>query len=194
MIIVQKCNSVFSLHITELSKTQSSLCQKRRLQLSPEHCSDFYADQHGKPIFPYLTAFMSSGPIVVLTLARDDAVAHWKSIIGPANITEAKESHPEWQASDISVCIIHLHCCLYYRKQVIQLICLQLNVLLRLSLSAVPSSGVTMMSPPPPSHSVLSSSTSSDCDYRFCSDQTSYSKNQREKNRSHRLSFFYSYK
>ncbi|XP_013887555.1 nucleoside diphosphate kinase homolog 5 isoform X2 [Austrofundulus limnaeus] len=68
---------------------------QRRLQLSPEQCSDFYADQNGKPIFPSLMDFMSSGPIVALMLARDDAVAHWKSIIGPASITEAKENYPE---------------------------------------------------------------------------------------------------
>ncbi|XP_037531807.1 nucleoside diphosphate kinase homolog 5 [Nematolebias whitei] len=71
------------------------ILQKRMLQLSPEQCSDFYADQYGKLIFPSLTAFMSSGPVVALTLARDDAVARWKSIIGPANITKAKETHPE---------------------------------------------------------------------------------------------------
>nr|XP_020478160.1 nucleoside diphosphate kinase homolog 5 isoform X2 [Monopterus albus] len=68
---------------------------QRRLQLSPEQCSDFYADHYGKLFFPTLTAFMSSGPIVALSLARDNAVAHWKSIIGPVNSTKARESHPE---------------------------------------------------------------------------------------------------
>ncbi|XP_017279692.1 nucleoside diphosphate kinase homolog 5 [Kryptolebias marmoratus] len=71
------------------------ILQKRRLQLSPEQCSDFYADHYGKLTFPSLTAFMSSGPIVALTLARQDAVARWKSLIGPANVTKAKEPHPE---------------------------------------------------------------------------------------------------
>ncbi|XP_026214249.1 nucleoside diphosphate kinase homolog 5 isoform X2 [Anabas testudineus] len=68
---------------------------QRKLQLSPEQCSDFYADQYGKLFFPSLTAFMSSGPIVALTLARDNAIAHWKSIIGPVNSIKAKETHPE---------------------------------------------------------------------------------------------------
>ncbi|KAM4554811.1 nucleoside diphosphate kinase homolog 5 [Odontesthes bonariensis] len=72
-----------------------TVLQKRRLQLSPEQCSDFYADQYGKLFFPSLTAFMSSGPIVALTLARDDAIAHWKTIIGPASITKARETQPE---------------------------------------------------------------------------------------------------
>ncbi|XP_014869107.1 PREDICTED: nucleoside diphosphate kinase homolog 5 [Poecilia mexicana] len=71
------------------------ILQKRRLLLSPEQCSEFYAHQYGKLFFPSLTAFMSSGPIVVMTLARHNAVAHWKSMIGPDNITVAKETDPE---------------------------------------------------------------------------------------------------
>ncbi|KAF7662485.1 hypothetical protein LDENG_00234500 [Lucifuga dentata] len=71
------------------------ILQKRRLQLSPEQCSDFYAEQYGKPLFPSLTAFMSSGPVVALSMARDNAIAHWKDIIGPVNSTKAKETHPE---------------------------------------------------------------------------------------------------
>ncbi|KAF1384598.1 hypothetical protein PFLUV_G00121860 [Perca fluviatilis] len=70
------------------------ILQRRKLQLSPEQCSDFYADQYGKLFFPSLTAFMSSGPIIAMTLARDNAIAHWKSIIGPVNSTKARETHP----------------------------------------------------------------------------------------------------
>ncbi|KAK2849237.1 hypothetical protein Q5P01_009071 [Channa striata] len=71
------------------------ILRKRKLQLSPEQCSDFYADRYGTLFFPSLTAFMSSGPIVAMTLARENAIAHWKSIIGPANSTKAKGTHPE---------------------------------------------------------------------------------------------------
>ncbi|XP_029368774.1 nucleoside diphosphate kinase homolog 5 [Echeneis naucrates] len=76
-------------------KSGFTISQKRKLQLSPEQCSDFYADQYGKIFFPSLTAFMSSGPIIALTLAHNNAVAHWKSIIGPLNINKARETLPE---------------------------------------------------------------------------------------------------
>ncbi|KAM9375594.1 nucleoside diphosphate kinase homolog 5 [Pholidichthys leucotaenia] len=72
-----------------------TILQKRKLQLSPEQCSDFYANQYGRHFFPALTAFMSSGPIVALMLARDNAVGHWKSIIGPVNSCKARKTHPE---------------------------------------------------------------------------------------------------
>ncbi|XP_054648074.1 nucleoside diphosphate kinase homolog 5-like [Dunckerocampus dactyliophorus] len=69
-----------------------TILQKRKLQLSPEQCSDFYIEHHGRLNFPRLTAYMSSGPILALTLARDNAIALWKSIIGPA---KAAEIHPD---------------------------------------------------------------------------------------------------
>ncbi|XP_070692860.1 nucleoside diphosphate kinase homolog 5 [Pempheris klunzingeri] len=76
-------------------KSGFTILQKRRLQLSPEQCSDFYADQYGKLFFPSLTAFMSSSPILAMTLARYNAIAHWKSIMGPVNSIKARETHPE---------------------------------------------------------------------------------------------------
>nr|XP_057919278.1 nucleoside diphosphate kinase homolog 5-like [Doryrhamphus excisus] len=69
-----------------------TILQKRKLHLSPEQCSDFYAEHHGKLNFSKLTAYMSSGPILALTLARDNAIALWKSIIGPA---KPEETHSE---------------------------------------------------------------------------------------------------
>lgn len=83
----------------------SFLQQKRKLQLSPEQCSDFYADQYGKDFFSSLTAFMSSGPIIAMTLARSDAITHWKFVIGPVNSIRARETHPER-----SVCSLKILC------------------------------------------------------------------------------------
>lgn len=96
----------------------SFLLQKRRMLLSPEQCSDFYEDRYGDPTFPTLTAFMSSGPTIALALARSNAVAHWNSIIGPANSIKAKETHPErsvcWIIVQTFIRIQHLFC-LYMR-------------------------------------------------------------------------------
>ncbi|CAB1325216.1 unnamed protein product [Coregonus sp. 'balchen'] len=69
-----------------------TILQKRKLQLSPERCSDFYAEQYGKLFFPSLTAFMSSGPIIALALARDQAIAHWKTIIGPYGTSDLRNA------------------------------------------------------------------------------------------------------
>ncbi|XP_037252498.1 nucleoside diphosphate kinase homolog 5 isoform X2 [Falco rusticolus] len=68
--------------------------QKRKLQLSPEQCSNFYADQYGKGFFPNLTAYMSSGPLVAMILARHCAVSYWKELLGPSNSVTARRTHP----------------------------------------------------------------------------------------------------
>ncbi|TFK09597.1 beta,beta-carotene 15,15'-monooxygenase [Platysternon megacephalum] len=72
-----------------------TIVQKRKLQLSPEQCSNFYADQYGKMFFPNLTAYMSSGPLVAMVLARHNAIAYWKELIGPSNSIRAKETYPD---------------------------------------------------------------------------------------------------
>ncbi|XP_077319173.1 nucleoside diphosphate kinase homolog 5 [Lithobates pipiens] len=71
------------------------IVRKRKVHLSPEQCSDFYSEQYGKMFFPSLTAYMSSGPIIALELARHNAIATWKELMGPSNSLKAKETHPD---------------------------------------------------------------------------------------------------
>uniref|UniRef100_A0ABI7YQN7 NME/NM23 family member 5 n=1 Tax=Felis catus TaxID=9685 RepID=A0ABI7YQN7_FELCA len=69
--------------------------QRRKLHLSPEHCSNFYVEQYGKMFFPNLTAYMSSGPLVAMILARHKAISYWKELLGPSDTLVAKETHPD---------------------------------------------------------------------------------------------------
>ncbi|XP_031980810.1 nucleoside diphosphate kinase homolog 5 isoform X4 [Corvus moneduloides] len=77
------------------------IIQKRKLQLSPEQCSNFYGEQFGKVFFPNLTAYMSSGPIVAMVLARNCAVSYWKELLGPSNSLRARRTHPH---SNLGAC------------------------------------------------------------------------------------------
>ncbi|XP_072115681.1 nucleoside diphosphate kinase homolog 5-like [Mobula birostris] len=70
------------------------IVQKRRLQLSPEQASEFYAEHSCKMVFPSLTTHLCSGLLVALHLARDSAVRHWKDLLGPADPERAKEIQP----------------------------------------------------------------------------------------------------
>ncbi|CAM4616945.1 unnamed protein product [Leuciscus chuanchicus] len=81
-----------------------TILQKRRVQLSPEQCSDFYAEHYGKLYFPHLTAFMSSGPVVALALARHQAIATWKAIMGPVSSIKARETHPDCLRARLGTC------------------------------------------------------------------------------------------
>ena len=70
--------------------------QKRRVQLTPEQASDFYAEHFGKLFFPSLVSYMAYGPIVVLVLARKEAISYWRELIGPTNTEKARQTHPDW--------------------------------------------------------------------------------------------------
>lgn len=72
-----------------------TILQKRRVHLTPEQASDFYAEHYGKLFFPSLVAYMSSGPIIALVLARHSAIGHWRELIGPTNTIKARQTHPD---------------------------------------------------------------------------------------------------
>ncbi len=63
----------------------------RQLRLSRTQAEGFYAVHEGKPFFASLCEFMTSGPIIVAALRRDDAVKHWRTVIGATNPAEAAE-------------------------------------------------------------------------------------------------------
>jgi len=58
--------------------------------LTRAEAEGFYAVHRERPFFGELTEFMSSGPCVPLVLERDDAVAHWRKVIGATNPEQAE--------------------------------------------------------------------------------------------------------
>ncbi|CAF1129632.1 unnamed protein product [Rotaria sp. Silwood1] len=72
-----------------------AILQKRRVTLTAEQCSDFYSEHYGKKFFPSLVAFMTSGPIVAMVLAKENAIQQWRELIGPTNSIVAKETYPD---------------------------------------------------------------------------------------------------
>ena len=63
--------------------------------LTPEKASEFYAEHQGKIFFSTLVTFMSSGPVVAAVLAKADAVAAWRALIGPTNSDKARAEAPQ---------------------------------------------------------------------------------------------------
>ncbi|XP_048376185.1 nucleoside diphosphate kinase homolog 5-like isoform X2 [Stegostoma tigrinum] len=72
-----------------------SILQRRKLQLSPEQASEFYAVHSGKMFYPSLTAHLCSGPLVAMILARHSAIKRWNELLGPIDSEKAKETHPK---------------------------------------------------------------------------------------------------
>ncbi|KAK7507431.1 hypothetical protein BaRGS_00001366 [Batillaria attramentaria] len=72
-----------------------AILQRRRVHLTPEQASDLYAEHYGKLFFPSLVAYMSSGPIIALVIARHQAITYWRELIGPTNTIKARQTHPD---------------------------------------------------------------------------------------------------
>ena len=61
----------------------------RLTRLSTAEAEGFYAVHRDKPFFDDLTAFMSSGPAVVLVLEALDAITRWRQLMGATDPGQA---------------------------------------------------------------------------------------------------------
>ena len=61
----------------------------KRVQLSKQQAEGFYAVHRERPFFGSLTAFMSSGPAVVLVLEAPDAIKKWRTLMGATDPAKA---------------------------------------------------------------------------------------------------------
>ena len=61
----------------------------RRVGLSRGDAEGFYAVHRERPFFKSLTAFMSSGPAVVMVLEAPDAIKKWRTLMGATDPAKA---------------------------------------------------------------------------------------------------------
>ena len=61
----------------------------RMIRITPERARQFYAVHEGKPFLDELVDFMSSGPVVTVALARDNAIADLRALVGATDPAEA---------------------------------------------------------------------------------------------------------
>ena len=54
----------------------------KMLRLTKEDVQGFYAVHKDKHFYDSLTDFMSSGEILVMVLEREDAISHWRNVMG----------------------------------------------------------------------------------------------------------------
>jgi len=61
----------------------------RRVHLSQREAEGFYDVHRARPFFGSLTAFMSSGPAVVMVLEAPDAIKKWRTLMGATDPAKA---------------------------------------------------------------------------------------------------------
>jgi len=63
----------------------------RMIHLTRPQAEGFYAVHKERPFFGELVQFMTRGPVVVMTLEADDAVARYRKLMGSTNPADAEE-------------------------------------------------------------------------------------------------------
>lgn len=61
----------------------------KKIHLSVAEAKEFYEIHKEKPFYSNLVSFMTSGPCVVLTLQKEEAVEAWRNSIGATDPSEA---------------------------------------------------------------------------------------------------------
>lgn len=60
-------------------------------RLSQREAEAFYEVHKARPFFPGLVTFMMEGPVLLLALERENAVARWREVMGATNPASAAE-------------------------------------------------------------------------------------------------------
>ena len=63
----------------------------KRLQMTEQQAKGFYAVHRERPFYADLVGFMTSGPVVVIALEGEDAIARWRDLMGPTDSTAAEK-------------------------------------------------------------------------------------------------------
>jgi nucleoside-diphosphate kinase len=66
------------------------VCAMKLTQFTREIAEKFYAEHIEKPFFGELADYMSSGPVVVAVLQKENAVADFREMIGATDPADAK--------------------------------------------------------------------------------------------------------
>ena len=75
--------------ISRIEEAGFTIRAMRKVSLTKAEAEGFYAVHRGKGFFESLTAFMSSGPVVVMALEAEDAIRKWRDLMGATDPAKA---------------------------------------------------------------------------------------------------------
>jgi nucleoside-diphosphate kinase len=74
-----------------IEKSGFKVLAMRMQRLSRAEAEGFYAVHKDRPFFGELVEFMTEGPVVLLALEREDAVAKWREVMGATDPAKAAD-------------------------------------------------------------------------------------------------------
>src|ERR1700729_2975437 len=84
-----------------MEKAGFQIVSVKKQSISKPQAEGFYAVHAARPFFDSLTSFMSSGPMVVMALEKENAIADLRKLMGATNPANAEEGtvRKKWASS-----------------------------------------------------------------------------------------------
>ena len=77
--------------LAEIEKSGFRIRGMKMTRLSQVQAQGFYEVHKARPFYQSLVTFMTEGPVVVLVLEREGAIAKWRELMGATNPANAAE-------------------------------------------------------------------------------------------------------
>jgi len=79
----------------QIQAASFAIISQKWVHLNESAAIAFYAEHSNRAFFPSLIDFMTSGPVLAMVLEKPNAVAEWRSLIGPTDSQEARLDAPD---------------------------------------------------------------------------------------------------
>ncbi|HUS08086.1 MAG TPA: nucleoside-diphosphate kinase [Bryobacteraceae bacterium] len=77
--------------LADIEKEGFKIRGLKMTRITKQQAESFYGVHKERGFFPSLVAFMTEGPVVVLALERENAIAKWREVMGATNPANAAE-------------------------------------------------------------------------------------------------------
>ncbi|XP_061183794.1 thioredoxin domain-containing protein 6-like isoform X2 [Saccostrea echinata] len=81
--------------LANINEAGFKVAMQKEVQLTKEMAEDFYREHKDQDYFEELVLRMTSGPVLALGLAREDAISGWRHMLGPTEVEKAKAEAPD---------------------------------------------------------------------------------------------------
>ncbi|KAJ3285254.1 thioredoxin domain-containing protein 6, partial [Borealophlyctis nickersoniae] len=86
--------SVIDQILDTIRRNRFEVEQKKKVWLTREQVQELYKEHEMTPFFASLVTYMSTAPVLILLLSKENAVQAWRDVMGPANSKRAKDQAP----------------------------------------------------------------------------------------------------
>ena len=94
--------------IKRIEQNELKIVAMKLIHMTQTQAQGFYAVHKERPFFSSLTKFMTSGPVVVMILSGENAIAKWREMMGATNFEEAAPGTIRREfATDIEKNVVH---------------------------------------------------------------------------------------